>query len=90
MNLFKANNYTGVVIGHSTDFSGKDNKIMKKVYSVKTTIEKMLKNTNTKIHLHQEIYSTRQASREGLGRDDEAAAIILQSFIDSQKLNNKI
>ena len=69
--LFDVNKYKGIVIGHSTDFSGKDNEIMKKVYSVKTKIEKMLANTNTKIYLHQEIYSTRQASREGSGRDDE-------------------
>ena len=54
--LFDVNKYKGIVIGHSTDFSGKDNEIMKKVYSVKTKIEKMLANTNTKIYLHQEIY----------------------------------
>ncbi len=89
--LFDASNYTGVVIGHSTDFSGKDNEIMGKVYSVKTAIEKMLKNTDTEIHLHQEMYTTRQASRDGSGRDDEAAAIILQSFLDTKKFkNNKI
>ena len=86
--LFKENKYTGVVIGHSTDFSGKENEIMGKVYSVKAVIEKMLENTNTKVHLHQEIYSTRQASRDGSGRDDEATAIILQSLLDTKKLNN--
>ena len=86
--LFKEKKYTGVVIGHSTDFSGKENEIMGKVYSVKAVIEKTLENTNTKVHLHQEIYSTRQASRDGSGRDDEAAAIILQSFLDTKKLNN--
>ena len=79
--MFAYKTYKGVVLGLSQDLKGNDNPIMKKILSIKKELEG--KGINT--HLHSEIYSTQEAKRIGAGRDDEAAAIILQSFLDKQK-----
>lgn len=72
-----------VVIGHSTDFGGKDNPIMKEVTKF---AESLKEKTGVEIHLELEYMSSQEASRIIANKNDDAraAAIVLQSFLDSK------
>ncbi len=67
-----------VVLGESKDLCGKDNKIMVVIEKLKSE----LMDLGYSVHMQSELFTTKEAKRFGRGRDDEAAAIILQSFLD--------
>ncbi len=71
-----------VVVGESTDFSGKDNPIAKQADEFKKAIEKL---TRKKVEYEPEFLTSVQAGR-WQGKTDKldasAAAIILQSYLD--------
>lgn len=72
-----------VVVGHSTDFKGEDNPIMKEV----TKFGEILKEkTGVEIHLELEYMSSQEASRIISNKNDDAraAAIVLQAYLDKK------
>ena len=69
-----------VVVGESKNLQLQDNAVMKEVLF----IQKELKQRGVRIFLEPEFFSTQAAKRLGKGRDDEAAAIILQGFLDKR------
>jgi putative Holliday junction resolvase len=77
-------NVESVVIGESRDLKGQANPILENIYSFKNRIERELR---LKVYLVPEFFTSKQASRIQ-GRNEEihasAAAIILQSFLDSK------
>jgi putative Holliday junction resolvase len=79
-------NVEEIVIGESRDFSGKENKVMD---NIKWFVEALEEKINIKIIFEPEFYTSIQASRT-TGKTDmedaQAAALILQSFLD--KRNN--
>ncbi len=80
-------NIKKVVIGESLDYEGRPNKIMKEISKAKKVIE--IK-TGLSVIFETELLSTKEAEHIQ-GRvpsiDASAAAVILQSYLDSQ--NNK-
>ncbi|MFA5987890.1 MAG: Holliday junction resolvase RuvX [Candidatus Paceibacterota bacterium] len=72
-----------VVIGHSTDFGGKDNPIMKEVIKFAGLLKE-----KTRVHVQFELeyLSSQESKRIITGHDDDAraAAIVLQSFLDKK------
>lgn len=77
------NNVEKIIIGESKDYSQKDNPIM---VQVKSFIEELKQKTNLEIVLHPEFMTSMQAQKEigekGKMVDAQAAAIMLQSYID--------
>jgi putative holliday junction resolvase len=83
--LVKEKGAAQMVIGHSIDKSGKENKIHT---SVEEFMLDMTLELGIPIHLEPEQYSTQQAIRiqgKNAGTDASAAAIILDSFITRKK-----
>ncbi len=77
-----------VVIGESRDYSGKENKIMGQVKDFKAKLENDLK---LKTVFHPEFLTSMQAERlQGKNHmlDASAAAIILQSYMDTVNNHN--
>ena len=78
------NKVEGMVLGESKNLSGRPNPILKDIYSFKKEVERRLK---LKVYLVPEFFTTKQASQIQ-GRSEKthasAAAIILQSFLDSR------
>lgn len=72
-----------VVIGHSTDFKGEDNPIMK---DVRRFGDMLKEKTGAEIHLELEYMSSQEAMRIITDHNDDAraAAIVLQSFLDKR------
>ena len=68
-----------VVLGESLDLDGTENPIMKDVRQIAVAIQKQVK-----VVFESEQFSTQAAQRLGKGTDAEAAAIILQSYLDRQ------
>ena len=85
--IIKTENITDVVVGESKNFAGEPNKIMVEIEKFKETLEEK---TKIKVYFEPEFMTSQQAER-GLGKngmhDASAAAIILQSFLDSH-INN--
>lgn len=79
--LIEKERVSEVVIGHSVNKDGQDNKIQTAIEAFMTDLTLQL---GVPVHLHNEIYSTQEAIRIQ-GRNDQtdaaAAAIILNSFI---------
>lgn len=75
-----------VVIGHSTDFGGADNPIMKEVAKFANSLKEK---TGVEIHSELEYMSSQEASRIIANKNDDAraAAIVLQSFLDKINTN---
>jgi len=98
-NLCNENNIAAIVLGESTDLSGKKNKIMGSIEEFKQNLET---ETDLPIYYEKE-FLTSVFARMGNGKninnarktktiknkkiDDSAAALILQRFLDKQ--NNK-
>ncbi len=83
--LIQEKNVGEIVIGHSLDKEGKENKIHASVESLMMDLTLEL---GIPIHLEPEQYSTQQAIRiQGKTKDTDAsaAAIILDSFITRKK-----
>jgi putative holliday junction resolvase len=83
--LCKENEVNSVVMGESRNLKGEANPILGDSLSFKTKIEQEL---NKKVHLIPEFLTTQQASRiQGQSEKTHAsaAAIILQSFLDSHE-----
>lgn len=83
-----------VVVGHSVDQKGNDNVVMKQVHDL---IGQLSLITMKPIHLEKEMFTSLEASRQDISRptarkpkskinkkDDSAAALILQRFLDKQ------
>lgn len=80
----KENKVGGIVLGESKDFKGKHNLIMKGVLRLK---EKLAKQLKIPIYFEPEFMTSQEASRisgESDTLDAQAAAIILQSYLDKQ------
>ncbi len=74
-----------IVVGDSKDFDFKENEIMKEI---KPFVESLKSNLNIPIHMHPEFLTSREAEHiQGKNEmhDASAGAIILQSFIDTNK-----
>ncbi len=78
------NNISKVVVGESKDFAGRDNVIMKNI----NTFVGQLRERDIEVVLHPEFLTSAQAEhiqgKNGM-LDASAAAIILQSYIDTHK-----
>ncbi|MDB5254804.1 MAG: Holliday junction resolvase YqgF, putative holliday junction resolvase [Candidatus Nomurabacteria bacterium] len=75
-----------IVIGKSIASNGMDNEIVPVVEKFKAKLEEA---TSLPVHFQQESYSTMEAHRyqpKAGSRDDSAAAIILQRFLDTKKV----
>ena len=73
-----------IILGESRDFQGKENPIMKRIHVFKKELEETLK---IPVEFKQEFLSSHQAEQlQGKNdmHDASAAAIILQSYLDSQ------
>lgn len=66
-----------VVFGESLNLDGKENPIMKEVQKIADVVQE-----KAKVVFEPEQFSTQAARRLGKGSDAEAAAIILQSYLD--------
>lgn len=83
--LCKDEKVTEVVIGESRDFSQKENEIMREITPF---AESLRKKTGLPVHLHPEFMSSMEAERlQGHNEmhDASAAAIILKSYLESNK-----
>jgi putative Holliday junction resolvase len=79
-------NVAAIVIGKSIASNGMDNEIVPIVEKFKKKLEEA---TSLPVHFQQESYSTMEAHRyqpKAGSRDDSAAAIILQRFLDTKKV----
>ena len=78
----------GIVIGKSLDSNGNQNRIMDAIHDFETVL---MKHTKTPIYFEREDFSSFEAHRFQLekgNRDDSAAAIILQRFLDKKNMRN--
>ncbi len=90
---------TAIVLGESTDSSGKANKIMGSIEKFKQNIEADLdvpvyyqKEFMTSLHsgntLTKDIFSDRQMKKDKEVKDDsKSAALILQRYLDKKNIN---
>lgn len=78
LEILKERGISNVVIGESIDLKGNPNPVMKDVNEIKDFLDEQ----GIKTFLIPEHFSTIEAGRIGRGTDSEAAAIILQSFLD--------
>ena len=67
-----------IVIGDANLLFGKDNPISSFSSKIGTALEKL----GHKVVFEPELFTTKQAERLGKGSDSEAAALILQSYLD--------
>jgi len=83
--IITENEIKTVVLGESKDFKMVDNEIMKEILDFRDVLEKEL---NVDVVMYSEIYSSAQAEFfQGKTEllDASAAAIILQSYLESRK-----
>ena len=82
--LLAERNIKTAVFGESVDLDGADNPIMKEVRKIAKALREQVK-----VVFEPEQFSTQAAERLGKGTDAEAAAIILQSYLDRQNKGKK-
>ena len=78
----------GIVIGKSMNSAGAFNSIMDKIHDFET---KLMVHTKIPIYFEREDFSSYEAHRFQLekgSRDDSAAAIILQRFLDKKSMRD--
>jgi putative holliday junction resolvase len=83
--LVKEHNIEKIILGYSIASNGMENELMPKVEKFKV---KLSTAAHTPVVLEREDFSTVEAHRyqtKAGNRDDSAAAIILQRFLDKQK-----
>jgi len=76
---------SGIVMGESKDFSGKDNPIMSEI---KIFSENLKKETKLPVYFEPEFLTSAEAERlqgKNLKSDASAAALILKSFLEKRK-----
>ena len=84
--LIREENVTAVIVGDSKNADGKDNAIM---YDARAFTLELQKVSSVAVHFEPEFYSSQEA-RMLTGKtlvDAEAAAIILNSYLDRKKNN---
>jgi len=82
--LALTSNVKTIVIGESRDYGGRANPLLQNI----EVLVRILKDKGFEVVLEQEYGSSLEAGRfqeNGQSRDDSAAAIILQRFLDKQK-----
>ena len=77
----KDRNVKNIVVGDSKNLKGEDNPIMRFINKIVSE----LKDAGFVVELEPELFSSVEAERLGKGIDSEAAAIILQSYLDRNK-----
>jgi putative Holliday junction resolvase len=80
--LIKKEDVEAVVVGHSANFRGKDNPIMR---NVRQFVDSLKREVDLPIYLEPEFMTSVQAARvtgKDKNLDAQAAALILQSFLD--------
>lgn len=85
----KKEDVRAIIIGESLDYNGKENPIMKKI---KPLAEKLKKETGLEVFFEPEFMTSVEAGRiqgENKKTDASAAALILKSYLDKEKHNNK-
>jgi putative Holliday junction resolvase len=86
--IIKDTEIGGIVIGKSINSSGGFNTIMDRIHDFET---KLMAHTRIPIYFEREDFSSYEAHRfqtEKGSRDDSAAAIILQRFLDKKSMRN--
>ena len=73
-----------VVLGESVNLDGSDNPIMKNIHEIADTLR-----GRVQVVFEPEQFSTQAARRLGKGSDAEAAAIILQSYLDRKNIGKE-
>ena len=86
LTLIKEKNVGQVVVGESLDLKGRENKVMKEI---KKIVADLLEQ-NISVVLEQEQFTTQAARRIGDGTDDQAAAILLQGYLDRKRDDDTI
>ncbi|MDD5165198.1 MAG: RuvX/YqgF family protein [Candidatus Pacebacteria bacterium] len=84
ISIATANAVQKVIVGESRDYKGVANKILPDVLELKKELEKH----NLTVHLELEFMTSQQAERfqgKTQNTDASAAALILQSYLDSHK-----
>ena len=84
--LIKEKNVGEVVVGESLDLKGRENKVMKEIKKIVTDLLEQ----NISVVLEQEQFTTQAARRIGDGTDDQAAAILLQGYLDRKRDDDTI
>ena len=82
LSLARSEGATAIILGESKEFKGQDNPIMHDVYALKAYLEA----SHMPVYLESETFSSVEARRSREDQrpiDASAAAIILQSFLDS-------
>ncbi len=84
IDLIKSERLDQIVIGLPISLSGQENQNTKRVQELAFEIQKQ---TELPVELSDERFSSQQADSvgEGVTRDERAAMIILQSYLDRQK-----
>lgn len=80
------NNVGKIILGESIDYQGRPNPVMKEIEKFKKILEKEI---GLAVEYQKEILTTQEARRgqeEGKKIDASAAALILRSFIEKQKM----
>lgn len=83
LQITKEESISAIVIGESTDYKGKDNPIMKKIYKLKEFLEQR----RFAVILEPEFLTSVEARRANFNSDmldASAAALILQSYLDKK------
>lgn len=83
--LCKEYSITKIVVGYSLSQYGNENELTKKIYEVTKVLEEQC---GISVVLQNELFSSVEAHRYQIkkgDRDDSAAAIILQRFLDAKK-----
>lgn len=82
--LIKERGIDGMVFGESLNVDGAENPVMADVREIAGALE------GVSVFFEPEQFSTRAASRLGEGTDAQAAAVILQSYLDRFSSDNSV
>lgn len=88
--ISKENEIGGIIVGESKNYSGEDNTIMAEIVPF---VEKLKKETGIMVEMHPEFLTSFAAERfQGKNdmHDASAAALILQSYLDTKKNKEQI
>ncbi len=86
--ICKENNIVKIIVGESKNFAQKENEVMKEILPF---VEK-LKKLGLKVVMHPEFMTSQEAERlqgKNLMHDASAAALILKSYLDTEKNHGK-
>ncbi|MBX9765331.1 Holliday junction resolvase RuvX [Patescibacteria group bacterium] len=85
--LIRQENAAEVIVGKSVNWDGGDNAVMDDIRTFVASLENAVAVT---VHYEPEFYSSREARREGQtgAVDAQAAAIILNSYIEKKKYHD--